>query len=373
MKVLHVMWSLEFGGIERLVLDLCCAQRKTGLDPNVLVATDVGQLAPAFQQAEIDIRCVPLKNGLDLRRTVIASAIDVMEEFDTVHFHCFTPAFALAAKRCSIPVVYTEHGNFGFGRPRTLADWCKRRLKNRFLTRHIEYQTFNSQFTRDHAERVGRICGRSRVVVNGVDLARARQWTDGRPGLLPDDLADHFVVGTTTRFAGFKRVDRLIDAFAALSETDQCYLLLVGDGPLRSEYERRVASAGIAGRTIFTGFQENVADYQHAMDVCVFPSVGEPFGLVAVEAMALGKPVLVMNDGGGIVEIVGAFSKEDVVDTISALTQRLEAYRTDKRLDGNLVSVETSASRAAHAETYSVQKMTAEFQSIYESVGEKER
>lgn len=55
---------------------------------------------------------------------------------------------------------------------------------------------------------------------------------------------------------------------------------------------------GIAGRVLFAGHQDDVYPWFDSLDVAVTASVGEPFGLVTVEAMALGKPVVGVRSGG---------------------------------------------------------------------------
>jgi glycosyltransferase involved in cell wall biosynthesis len=62
--------------------------------------------------------------------------------------------------------------------------------------------------------------------------------------------------------------------------------------------ERQVASLGLDRHVTFAGLQANVPDWMHAMDVVVHASDREPFGIVVIEAMALGKPVVAGSEGG---------------------------------------------------------------------------
>jgi glycosyltransferase involved in cell wall biosynthesis len=69
-------------------------------------------------------------------------------------------------------------------------------------------------------------------------------------------------------------------------------VLIVGDGPLRTALESQAAALGVAHAVRFAGYQEDVVSAYAAMDVFVLPSRDEGFGLVFLEAMAMGVPVV---------------------------------------------------------------------------------
>jgi len=95
------------------------------------------------------------------------------------------------------------------------------------------------------------------------------------------------------RCVGYKGFNILIDAFSKLDRGD---LVIVGDGPLRSSLQQRARDRGVASRVHFAGklSDRELALHFHACDVFVLPSVleTEAFGLVQLEAMACGKPVI---------------------------------------------------------------------------------
>jgi len=82
-------------------------------------------------------------------------------------------------------------------------------------------------------------------------------------------------------------------------------LVIVGEGPMRKQLERDAAYLGVSKQVIFTGYLD---DYEvrivlKAADVVVVPSLYEPFGIVALEAMAAKTPVVV-SDIGGLSELI---------------------------------------------------------------------
>ena len=99
------------------------------------------------------------------------------------------------------------------------------------------------------------------------------------------------VLGHVGRFVWEKNHEFLLEVFAALFRRDpRWHLMLVGDGRLRAAIEAQLDALGVRERVRMTGVRSDVAALMSAMDVFVFPSHLEGFGLVIVEAQALGVP-----------------------------------------------------------------------------------
>ncbi|MBE0517274.1 MAG: glycosyltransferase family 4 protein [Methanophagales archaeon] len=83
-------------------------------------------------------------------------------------------------------------------------------------------------------------------------------------------------------------------------------LLIVGEGPMRPQLERDAVYLGVSNHVVFTGYLDDytVRSLLKAADVVVLPSLYEPFGIVALEAMAARTPV-VASDVGGLSELLG--------------------------------------------------------------------
>lgn len=128
------------------------------------------------------------------------------------------------------------------------------------------------------------------VLPNGVDIEHFRP-VDSSTFLTNHDLADTTIVGYTGRHGYEKRLDELLQAAAGLDVT----VVLGGDGPARDDLEARVQSDNVR----FLGFldREELPAFYSAMDVFAFPSPVETQGLVALEAMACGTPVVGVDQG----------------------------------------------------------------------------
>ncbi len=104
-----------------------------------------------------------------------------------------------------------------------------------------------------------------------------------------------------------KNVALAIRSFAQVGKTDSC-LIIVGDGGERQTFEAQVRELDIADRVFFEGKQEPDAYFKIA-DLVLFPSRYEGYGMVIIEALAAGKPVL--STDVGIAREAGATVTEE--------------------------------------------------------------
>jgi len=366
-KVLHVLWSANFGGIQRLVLDLTSAQSvNPKMQAEILFGKEegIGEFLNAFQEAELKYYFLGLKSGFDFSPWKYLKAIRIFQSYDILHFHVFNPMIAVAAVLSGRKIVYTFHGVFGFGRKRKKTERLNEYAEKIFVNRFVDYATFNSIFSKRIAQqRFGLHRVENSVIYNGSRILPASTVPKFSERKVWEQIKGKFIVGTSSRFAGFKRIDRLIKAFFDFQKEKDAVLLLVGDGALKSQLQNMVQKIQLSEKTIFTGYKKNVREYINLMDICVFPSENEPFGLVAVEALSLGKPTIVFKDGGGIAEVVAGLSEDDIVDNISQLVERLNFYYYNREeIEKNIEK------RVECAKKFDINNMAKEFEIVYRNV-----
>ncbi|PYR80284.1 MAG: hypothetical protein DMF87_09360 [Acidobacteria bacterium] len=136
---------------------------------------------------------------------------------------------------------------------------------------------------------LNRLRGKSHVVTLGIDV---QEFADVAPSDVDAVKRKHAgpIVLAVGRLVYYKGFDHLIDAM----RTVQATLIIVGTGPMQHELEARAAAAGVARKVVFAGDVADVKPYYAAADVFVLPSVArsEAFGIVQLEAMAAGVPVV---------------------------------------------------------------------------------
>ena len=225
---------------------------------------------------------------------------------DVLHLHyardlwSVVPAMALSQR---VPVVLIKH--IGTQRPKRDPLHC-------WLYHHVDTmiaisRVIHSNILETHpisAERV-------ELLHHGVDLTVFDPCSvDGSAaraelGIGPEELVVG-IVGRIQRSKGY--VEFLVAARQLVSEFGPLRFLLVGEPSRGEEREASevlgaIESLGLQDRVIVTGYRADVARMLAAMDVFVFPSHAEAFGLVLVEAMAMARPV-VSSNCDGVLDIV---------------------------------------------------------------------
>lgn len=146
------------------------------------------------------------------------------------------------------------------------------------------------------------------VIFNGVDPDKFRfDWTPAERAAWRGQLAlpEEKIVMYVGRFVREKGIHVLLNAAGmVLAHEPNTKFVIVGGGH-REKLERFVRWYGLTDKVLFTGFMANRSLHQmyRCADVAVFPSLYEPFGIVALEGMAAGCPVVV-SDAGGLAEVV---------------------------------------------------------------------
>lgn len=200
---------------------------------------------------------------------------------------------------------------------------------------------------------------RVEVVPLGVDLERIRARAGSGAALRArEGLGPGPVIGMAGWIWPWKGQDVFLRAAATLLDRwPQARIVIVGstgDETFRGQLDDLVEELGLAGRVVFAGDRRDVYDWFDAMDVTVHASWGEAFGLVLVEAMALGTPVVATSVGG---------PSEIIEDGVSGLLvapgdHRAMADAIARALDP-AVAARLGAAAAARAERFSADRMAA--------------
>lgn len=262
-----------------------------------------------------DIKGLKLRAMRDLRR------LTRQREYAFCIAHRFKPIYiALLATR--LPVVGIHHSFGVYNR------WNRRFVINRFRKRLLLLGV--SDAIRDEVRTDLRDWPEQRVqrLYNRIDLAAVQddqvEREQARDHLgLPQDA---WVVGNVGRLHPDKDQDTLIRGFAAALPTlpANSLLAIMGSGRLESRLKALVSELGLEGKVLFLGQVKHGRRYFKAFDVFALSSDHEPFGMVLLEAMAAGVP-LISSDCGGAREIVAGLGPLFPLGDAQALAGCLQA------------------------------------------------
>lgn len=224
-------------------------------------------------------------------------------DYDIIHAHTPLPAIAeLAALRNTVggsTFILTYHNDItkkGF--PGTLISAAYKYSIGTFVLRHADVIITTTRSYAERAIQLKKLLDKVKVVPNGINLERFRQGLDvdiirKQCGLSQSDKVILFVGALEP----YKGCDYLVRSLPLIVQNmPQARLIMTGCGSLENNLKAIAQELNIIDKVIFTGYipQQDLPSYYAACDVFTLPSVSplEGFGIVQLEAMACGKPVV---------------------------------------------------------------------------------
>ncbi len=297
LRILHIgkYYPPHSGGMESH-LEALCGELKRTVDLEVLVAasdgsdtsTEILEGVPVTRLAKLaNLRSAPICPKL-VRKIRDSRA-------DLVHIHLPNPWAILAylASRHRGPLVLTYHSDVI--RQKVLSRFFKPLL--RYALRRADAIIVTSFNYIDSSDVLPRFRNKCRVIPFGIRLERLQQPDAAQVKKLRRLYGPRIVLGVG-RLVYYKGFEYLIDAMRFVDGR----LLIVGNGPLQRVLQEKAESCGVKQRVTFLTDVDDVSPYYHAADVFALPSVArsEAFGIVQLEAMACGKPVVNTNLDSGV-------------------------------------------------------------------------
>lgn len=300
LKILHVVDSLEFGGLERVTTDLAMAQHQRGHEVAVFSINRTVGFAPELRAAGIPVILGNKSRSLDfdVLRALRGSA--AQRHIDVVHAHNFVPNY------------YAALALFGARRQPALVGTCHdmgSRLSNRKLrwiyrlsllrTRRV---AMVGQQVHDRYVASGLVkADAAETVLNGIPVARftgtAARRLAARDAL---GIGHHVpVIGCVGRLVSLKNQRLLIEVLPALLEAHpDLRLVILGDGPLESALRAQATELKVQRQVDLLGQRSDVADLLPAFDIFALPSLTEGLSIALLEACATGLAVVATAVGG---------------------------------------------------------------------------
>jgi glycosyltransferase involved in cell wall biosynthesis len=327
MRILHINSARSFAGGERHTADLANELSRRGHEVFAAVAPGSPLTAELKRIANRNTFELPLRNALDVQ-SAIELARRVRENgVEIIHAHVARDYLlaALASRRSGAPVVLTRH----LERPlKSLHRWT--------LARVARVIAVSEAVERSLLEQKIFAPEKIRRIPNGIDVERferqARGFDTKRFRRLMG-AEGRLLVGITGELREHKGQAEFLRAAAIVARNvpHVDFVIAGEDQSPRKEYRARLESLAveldIKERVHFTGWLADVLELLPALDIFVSASHVEPFGLVMVEAMACGLPVVATATGGAreIIEdnvtgkLVPVHDAQSMADAIAAL------------------------------------------------------
>lgn len=244
----------------------------------------------SMKTRDIDCEVISMRGDLDPLLVLRVLKFIRGHASQLVHTHLIHADLygTLAARLAGIPtVVSTKHGYNPWRTHRLYAflDRLAALLQDRIIT-------ISDALGRWLVEVEGLPQEKLSTIHYALDVDRFRPSTAGDLSL----KASRPVIGTISRLIHQKGIHVLLQAFAVCAKNHPTSsLVVVGEGPERSNLEDLAEKLGLGHRVHFLGYRSDVDQILPHMDIFTLPSFGEGFGLVLLEAMACSKPVVATN------------------------------------------------------------------------------
>lgn len=349
-------WLTSMAGAERVLFEI------KKIYPSAPIYTSVYDQVGAPQFKNFDIHTSYLNNWpffKKKRELLIPYSPLAFESFDLSNFDLVIsnttfPAKGVITKPATVHVCYCHtpsrylwepqvdpRANSGFfsGLRKKVAH--KNRIWDIAAADRVDYFLANSHYV---AKRIKKYYGRDSIVV--YPPVDTEKFLLGKK----EDVKDYFLF--VSRLIGYKRCDLVIDAFNQLGLP----LKIIGKGPNKTALQRRAKS-----NIEFLGFlsDDEIKKYYREAKAFVFASE-EDFGIVPIEAMSAGRPVIAYGVGGAAETIVsgvtGEFFTEQTAESLIAAVKKFDADKYD------------SKQIRQHAEKFSSERFRAEFKKTIDKI-----
>ncbi len=325
MKILMLSWEFPpkvVGGIAPHVHDLSLSLHEQGQEVSVLT---IGTPETAEEQNWKGVNVYRVKSSnphppdfiswvLQFNLNLVEKAVRLLQEgadFDLIHAHDWLVAYAGKMLKHALrkPLVATIHAT-EWGRNNGLHNDLQRYISD--VEWWLAYEAWRiiccSRYMFNELQNIFQLPkDKLRIIPNGVYPETFRSVPPGFASIRDQYAApDEKIIFYVGRLVIEKGLDQLLEAAPRILAADpQVKFVIAGKGPYAEDLHAKAKQLGIYEKCYFTGFIDDQTRNAlfRAAAVAVFPSLYEPFGIVALEAMAAGTPVVV-TDTGGLGEVV---------------------------------------------------------------------
>ncbi len=344
MRILHIIPSLRKGGAERLALDICCElQKREDVEVCLIALSNENQYQDL--SSKIHFKIIPSTYVPSLTGKAKIDVDDLLlfiKAFqpEVIHSHLFQ-ADLVSRFKVFPNVKYFSHCHDNMHQLRRFS--LKTLFDKKLLTEFYERQIILKKY----------------IESKNSFIAISKHAADYFKAVLPSNFSNRIhQIHNAIQFEVFNKVNakrslesvRLVNVGSFVSKKNQLFLpeivkalrdagvntslTMLGDGPFRSEVQAKVNALGLTEYVSMPGNVDDVPVYLAEANVYAHTATYEPFGLVLIEAMAAGLPVVCLDGGGNrdVMEqgkngfILNEQNGEKFAETIRSLIESEEYY-----------------------------------------------
>jgi len=345
--LMHIITTVSQGGAEKHLLALLSHIDKSKYDISVVYFEGDGALKKDFEHAGVSVYHVPLRRN-PLKIFIKLSSLIHALSVDIVHTHLFLGDFygIIAAKLAGVKTILSTKHNTDLRYKAIVV-----RALERFTSRCVTMIVVISDNVKQYFEQVVKV---SRPIQR---IHYAIRIPENKP-----KKGRTVTIGAVGRLIPRKAHVDLVNASAKLPDNVQ--VVIVGDGPLKETLKQHITVRNLQHKVTLAGFRRDIAQVMSTFDIFVHTPYAEGFGLVVLEAMALGKPVIASR-AGALPEIV--VDKTGIIvqpRDVDALAGAMHMLASNKKLRERM----GREGKKRVKEQFGVQKMITAYENLYDSL-----
>jgi glycosyltransferase involved in cell wall biosynthesis len=340
MKITQIMLAKGFGGAERHFVDLSLALADKGYQVQAICHSSFAKQAELAKHPHITVQPIPVFATWDPYARYKVKQLIALFRPAVIHAHLARAAFigGKAAHALAVPAVVNLHNYIDLKYYRDIAVFipATEDQKNYLLSHGIP------------AEKITRMPHFSPLPTQAAQP-------------LPTDRPLRFV--TLGRMVQKKGFDVLLRAFKNyLGQAGAGQLIIGGDGAERDALKQLTAELKLQNNVTFPGWVEDAASFLAQGDVFVLPSLDEPFGIVVLEAMASGRPIISTRTKGPITIVDEQCAYFAEIGDVPTLAQAM----LDVRAQPEVAIKKAQLATALYQSTYSTNAVVPQVEAIYQ-------
>ena len=338
--ILQILPNLQQGGVERGTVDMAQAIIKAG--GTALVISGGGPMEAQIKRIGGEHITLAVRSKNPIRWPRIRHKLRqvmLQHKVDLVHIRSRAPAWIgiPAARALNIPVVTTVHGRFK-------ATNIFKKYYNSIMTRADRVIAISQYVSDLITKQFPKAVDKTVTIHRGVNVdmfnpqsVNAQRTINAANTLNVDE--NKKIIMLPARPTLWKGQEAMISAMAKLSDKDAILILVgaaAGHEGFQSKLIAHISSNQVEGRVIFAPETRDMPATMMLADVVVMPSITpEPFGRIAIEAQAMGRPVVAFNNGGATESIIdketGWLAKPDDIDDLADAVDQALALKPRAR------------------------------------------
>ena len=306
-KVTHILYSFEVGGIESLVLQFCNLMNKENYEFHIITLTNEDLQMVKLLPPQVKVHSLNLKKSEIKSIRGLVTGIKELKNFfnsispDIIHSHLTSLPLLFIATAMKFSKIKSKHirtvhtAGLFYENQETIPNKIKL-LSEKIAMRLIKTNIVGVSSTADENNKklFTNIANDIKLITNGIDLKKYNK--EQYQNVKKENFGvgeDCILVSYVARLSYEKNHELLIDIWSeVIKKIPNAVLVIAGDGELHGFLKQKVKEYELEQNIKFLGLINNVPELLSVTDIGVFPSSNEGFGLVLIENFAMKIPVV---------------------------------------------------------------------------------